>query len=113
MFKWVDQTNDFKVESSPEEKPAPVAEVEVVRSRIKKRKNRPQDSSESLGGDSKRVRNTLAARRYRERQRKDVEVLDARVRQVEQELNQAKLEIMWWKMESARWKEEAEKRQNN
>lgn len=114
-LKWVDQSSEFyapKLDILPqtEEKPAPVAEVEGVRSRIKKRKNRSQESgSESLGGNTKRIRNTLAARRYRERQRKDVEVLDARVRQVEHELSQAKLEIMWWKMESSRWKEEVER----
>ncbi|KNE01780.2 hypothetical protein QG37_01119 [Candidozyma auris] len=55
------------------------------------------------------MRNTLAARRYRERQRKDVEILDNRIKQIEEELNSARLEIMWWKMESQRWREEAEK----
>lgn len=57
----------------------------------------------------KRMRNTMAARRYRERQRRDVEVLDSRIKQLEDELNKSKLEVMWWKMESKRWEEKAEK----
>lgn len=85
-------------------------DIDKVRKRLSKRKHRPLELKPDQAPKSdKRMRNTLAARRYRERQRKDVEVLDSRIKQMEEELNKAKLEAMWWKMESKRWKEEVDK----
>lgn len=114
VYKWVDETSEYY----PLMKRAALAEmldaseVELVRSRLKRRKNRPVEANlEGFEVDSKRTRNTLAARRYRERQRKDVEVLDARIRQVEQELRNAKQELKRWKTEALKWKEQVQKGQ--
>lgn len=106
-FKFVDESEQFLKKRKPETENS---DVEQVRSRLKRRSNRPAKAGSANGEDSRRMRNTMAARRYRERQRKDVEVLDARIRQMEEELRNAKVEIMWWKMESTRWKEEAQRK---
>ncbi|KAF3985229.1 hypothetical protein FT663_05382 [Candidozyma haemuli var. vulneris] len=113
QLRWIDESKEY----FPEIKQAPKMpknvssdDIDKVRKRLSKRKHRPLEvKAEAVPMSDKRTRNTLAARRYRERQRKDVEVLDSRIKQIEEELNNAKLEIMWWKMESKRWKEEAEK----
>lgn len=107
-LKWVNESETFfPAKKRKKSKAQPVGEVELIRSRLKKRQVRPREQEDVVESDTKRGRNTLAARRYRERQRKDVEVLDARIRQIEEELNKARLEAMWWKAESSRWKEEA------
>ncbi|EGV62635.1 hypothetical protein CANTEDRAFT_115182 [Yamadazyma tenuis ATCC 10573] len=78
---------------------------------MRKRKRGPVDDvSESSEADVKRVKNTMAARRYRERQRKDVEILDARIKQLEEELATSRLEVVWWKMEAEKWRSQAEKK---
>lgn len=106
VFKFVDESEQFVKKENRETN----GDVEKVRTRIKRRNNRPIKTESKSNNDSRRMRNTMAARRYRERQRKDVEVLDARIRQVEEELRSAKLEMMWWKLESAKWKEEAQRK---
>ncbi|CAH6723892.1 hypothetical protein CLIB1444_22S00584 [[Candida] jaroonii] len=91
-FEFVDESQEFKL---------PVLksnEVEKVRKRLVKRKTRPAKQQTALDQDTKRQRNTLAARRYRERQQKDFEVLDNRIKQLEKELADSKLETLWWKM---------------
>ncbi|KAL6024481.1 hypothetical protein ACNR91_001680 [Candidozyma auris] len=112
-LRWIDESKTFFPESNPSPtQPGSVSsdDVDKIRKRLRKRKHRPSESGvKSIPANDKRMRNTLAARRYRERQRKDVEILDNRIKQIEEELNSARLEIMWWKMESQRWREEAEK----
>lgn len=109
VFKFVDESEQFAKKRKPE---TACGDVEEVRLRIKRRNNRPTKTESKTAENSRRMRNTMAARRYRERQRKDVEVLDERIKQVEEELRNAKLEILWWKMESNKWKEEAQRKQD-
>lgn len=108
VFKFVDESEQFEKKKNRETE---YGDVENVRTRIKRRNNRPNKVESKSNNDTRRMRNTMAARRYRERQRSDLEVLDARIRQVEEELRSAKLEIKWWKMESTKWKEEAQRQQ--
>lgn len=56
---------------------------------------------------TKRARNTLAARNYRQRRLEEVEVLSKKVKELE-ELSRSKLEATWWQMEARRWREYAE-----
>lgn len=92
-----------------DDKPAE-GDLADVRKRLEKRKRRngvkasPVDSSNV----NKRTRNTLAARRYRQRRQQEVDVLDNKVKELEDELAKAKLEAQWWQMESKRWKEIAD-----
>lgn len=111
QLRWVDESKDYFAKSKPEPRmPVSNDDIDKVRKRLSKRKHRPLElKPDQVPKSDKRMRNTLAARRYRERQRKDVEVLDSRIKQMEEELNKAKLEAMWWKMESKRWKEEVDK----
>lgn len=91
-FEFVDESQEFKL---------PVLksnDVEKVRKRLVKRKTRPAKQQTALDQDTKRQRNTLAARRYRERQQKDFEILDNRIKQLEKELADSKMETLWWKM---------------
>lgn len=110
QLRWVDESKEY-FKSKPEPRMSVSNDdIDKVRKRISKRKHRPLElKPDQVPKSDKRMRNTLAARRYRERQRKDVEVLDSRIKQMEEELNKAKLEAMWWKMESKRWKEEVDK----
>ncbi|CCE78567.1 Piso0_001194 [Millerozyma farinosa CBS 7064] len=81
-------------------------EVDEIRRRIEKRKKRHYYQSRNLNTlnqHDKRARNTLAARKYRERRQKELDVLDKRVKALENELESAKLEAKWWKMEASRW----------
>lgn len=116
-LKWVDESRGLFVETKPVDTSAKRVspdDIDIVRKRLKKRRSRPHELSDvAVLAADKRARNTLAARRYRERQRKDIDILDARVKQLEEELNSAKLEIMRWKMESERWKDEAERSRNS
>lgn len=82
--------------------------LESVRKRLEKRKFRPIEMPAEVQKKSdKKLRNTMAARRYRQRQRHDIEVLDARIKQLEEELVGAKLEAKWWQMEANRWESQA------
>lgn len=100
-------------------------DLEDVRKRIAKRKRRqksagsgsvhdsisPSDEAASdLVRNAKRIKNTLAARRYRRKRQEEIEVLDKRVKELEKELDKAKLEARWWKMEASRWRQLAEGR---
>lgn len=111
QLRWVDESKEFFSESRPEPQLSVSSDdIDKVRKRITKRKCRPLEMKlDQAPKSDKRMRNTMAARRYRERQRRDVEVLDSRVKQLEEELNKSKLEVMWWKMESKRWEEKAER----
>jgi hypothetical protein len=82
-----------------------------VRKRLEKRKRRnaPKTSPVEVASVTKRTRNTLAARRYRQRRQEEVEILDTKVRELEQEVAKAKLEAQWWQMEAQRWKEMAKR----
>lgn len=91
-------------------------EVDQIRRRIEKRKKRQYYQSRNLNTlneHDKRARNTLAARKYRERRQKELDVLDKRVKALENELESAKLEAKWWKMEASRWQEYAKNSQEN
>lgn len=91
-------------------------EVDQIRRRIEKRKKRQYYQSRSLNTLSqhdKRARNTLAARKYRERRQKELDVLDQRVKALENELESARLEAKWWKMEASRWQECAKNSQDS
>lgn len=91
-------------------------DVHQVRKRIVRRKKRkaasivPNEENNNENDEKdKRKRNTLAARKYRQRRIQEIEVLDNRVKELEQKLNTANLETKWWKMEAERWKELAKK----
>lgn len=105
---WVDHSRDAMAGKTA------VDEVGSVRKRLEKRKRRnaPKSSPVEVSTVTKRTRNTLAARRYRQRRQEEVEILDTKVRELELELAKAKLEAKWWQMESQRWKEMAKKEEN-
>ncbi|KAA8915893.1 hypothetical protein TRICI_001907 [Trichomonascus ciferrii] len=87
-------------------------QVREVRKRIEKRKRRAQPDivtpPSEEGSDAKRAKNTIAARKYRQKRQQEVEVLDKRVKELEEQLTMAKVETKWWKMEAERWKSLAE-----
>ncbi|KAK9454034.1 hypothetical protein V1511DRAFT_530754 [Dipodascopsis uninucleata] len=94
-------------------------DLELVRKRIEKRKrrsypNQTQDKS-CLTLDqvdqqaAKRMKNTLAARKYRQKREEEIEILDRRVKELEEKLSLSKVEVQWWKMEAERWQRLAEK----
>lgn len=105
---WVDHSRDAMAAKTA------VDEVGSVRKRLEKRKRRnaPKTSPVEVSTVTKRTRNTLAARRYRQRRQEEVEILDTKVRELEAELAKAKLEAKWWQMESQRWKEMAKREEN-
>lgn len=118
-FEWIDESKEICVNSSSSHSSLAYSEtyltgVEDVRKRLQKRrrrkgtKNMAPQSEES----SKRLKNTIAARRYRERRQKEVEILDGKVEELESKLLEARLEAKWWKMEAQRWREFAEKGEN-
>ena len=105
---WVDHSHDALAAKTA------LDEVGSVRKRLEKRKRRnaPKSSPVEVSSVTKRTRNTLAARRYRQRRQEEVEILDTKVRELELELAKAKLEAKGWQMESQRWKEMAKKGEN-
>ncbi|RLV85508.1 hypothetical protein JA9_001509 [Meyerozyma sp. JA9] len=102
---WVDHSHDAMAAKTAGD------EVDSVRKRLEKRKRRnaPKTSPVEVASVTKRTRNTLAARRYRQRRQEEVEILDTKVRELEQEVAKAKLEAQWWQMEAQRWKEMAKR----
>lgn len=106
-FQWVDESQVFFHDESLSI--SGDKDLEEIRKRHLKKRSKPVEEIPKSRID-KRAKNTLAARKYRERQRKDFEALDSRVKQLEQELALSKLETAWWKMESERWKNEATKK---
>lgn len=114
---WIDQSNDIpsvctKDGSVKSDARTSLEDIDDVRKRLEKRKRRNPSKSllpEDVSG-TKRVRNTLAARRYRQRRQKEVEILDEKLQELQRELSSAKLETKWWQMEAQRWKELAEKK---
>lgn len=112
---WIDQSNEVlsgQLHRSNDSSSC-LEDIEGVRKRVEKRKRRSSTKNLRLEGtcETKRVRNTIAARRYRERRQKEVEILDKKVKELEQDLNTAKMETKWWQMEAQRWQELAEKRE--
>lgn len=93
--------------SSPGSSPELDSQLNSVRKRLEKRKFRPIEQALEVHKSDKKLRNTMAARRYRQRQRQDIELLDARIKQLELELVSAKLETRWWQMEAGRWESQA------
>jgi hypothetical protein len=103
------QEGSKEPEQQPEEKQEQLPEqVREVRKRIEKRKRRAHPDivtpPSEEGSDAKRTKNTLAARKYRQKRQQEVEVLDKRVKELEEQLTMAKVETKWWKMEAERWK---------
>lgn len=111
---WIDESHDLSRQNKLSNGPSSTLEdVDGVRRRIEKRKRRSSTKnllSEDLC-ETKRVRNTIAARRYRQRRQKEVEILDKKVKDLEQELSTTRMETKWWQMEARRWQELAEKRE--
>lgn len=112
---WIDQSNDVlsgRCHQSNDSSPC-LEDIDGVRKRLEKRKRRSSTKNLRLEGtcETKRVRNTIAARRYRERRQKELEILDKKVKELEQDLNTSKMETKWWQMEAQRWRELAEKRE--
>lgn len=114
---WIDQSHDLSSYSglgTRSNGPSSTLEdVDGVRMRLEKRKRRISTKnllSEDLC-ETKRVRNTIAARRYRQRRQKEVEILDKKVKELEHELSTTKMETKWWQMEAQRWQKLAEKRE--
>lgn len=114
---WIDQSHDLSSYSGRVNRsngPNTILEdVDGVRRRLEKRKRRSSPKnllSEDLC-ETKRSRNTIAARKYRERRQKEVEILDKKVKELEHELSTTKMETKWWQMEAQRWQELAEKRE--
>lgn len=113
---WIDQSHDLSSFSGQDSRSngtsSTLEDVNSVRKRLEKRKRRSSTKhllSEDLC-ETKRVRNTVAARRYRQRRQKEVEILDKKVKELEHELSATKMETKWWQMEARRWQELAEKR---
>lgn len=109
---WIDQSTDFSSEMKSGNGPGEnLKDVEDVRKRLKKRTRREfiSNTDQINENKSKRLKNTLAARRYRERQRKEVEILDSGIKKLELELSNTKMELMWWKMEAEKWRELAQR----
>ncbi|CUM63888.1 uncharacterized protein PRCAT00001476001 [Priceomyces carsonii] len=120
---WIDQSGKFMLNSDDSSRnssfsPSSINGITDVRRRLEKRKRRDYVKYSVHGTkveqiDRKRVKNTLAARRYRERRQKEVEILDERVRELEKELSSSLFEARWWKMEAQRWRELCELRLKN
>lgn len=112
---WIDQSNEVLSGQChrSNDSSSCLEDIDGVRKRLEKRKRRSSTKNLQLEGtcETKRVRNTIAARRYRERRQKEVEILDKKVKELEQDLNTTKMEAKWWKMEAQRWQELAEKRE--
>lgn len=117
-LKWIDESNDILSNYSglgihPNDPSSSLEDVTGVRRRLEKRKRR--NSTKHLQSEdmceTKRVKNTIAARRYREKRQKEVEILDKKVKELEHEVSTAKMETKWWQMEVRRWQELAEKRE--
>lgn len=77
---------------------------DVRRSIEKRRKTKVYKNLQSDVSNS----NALAARKYREKRKKEVDVLLDRIQELEESLSTANLETKWWKMEAQRWKDAAE-----
>lgn len=77
---------------------------DVRRSIEKRRKTKVYKNLQSDVSNS----NALAARKYREKRKKEVDVLLDRIQELEESLSTANLESKWWKMEAQRWKDAAE-----
>lgn len=116
---WIDQSNDVLLNGpepgfSSSNPNSPLEDVKDVRRRLEKRKRRGSAKSHIREDcKTKRVRNTMAARRYRQRRQEEVEILDKKVEELEDELSKTKLDTKWWQMEAQRWRELAEKRTGN
>lgn len=114
---WIDQSHELSSYSGrvncSNGRSSTLEDVDGVRKRLEKRKRRSSPKnllSEDLH-ETKRLKNTIAARRYRERRQKEVEILDKKVKELEHELSTTKMETKWWQMEARRWQELAEKRE--
>lgn len=85
--------------------------TETVLKRINKRRKRKPATNGNISVDTddpvakKRAINTLAARKYRKQRQQEVEKLEERIRQLENERSNLDIEVKWWKMEAQRWKE--------
>lgn len=55
----------------------------------------------------KRRKNTLAARKYRQKNLEEKQLLAQKVTELEKQLDVARLEAKWWQMEADRWKQTA------
>lgn len=114
---WIDQSHDlssFSGRANRSNGPnSKLEDVDGVRKRLEKRKRRssPTNLLSEDSCETKRSRNTVAARRYRERRQKEVEILDKKVKELEHELSTTRMETKWWQMEARRWQELAEKRE--
>lgn len=109
---WVDQLNlflpslkDEQLGSTRSELVATPKKMEEIERRVLKRKRRRRlnDSAPDEENFTKRARNTIAARKYRQRRLEEVEVLSKKVKELEEELSKSKLETSWWQMEARRW----------
>lgn len=100
--------NSIEPEQKPEEQEQLPEKVREVRKRMDKRKRRARPDivtpPSEEGHDAKRSKNTMAARKYRQKRQQEVEVLDKRVKELEEQLTMAKVETKWWQMEAERWK---------
>lgn len=94
-------------------------DVEEVRKRMFKRKRRNIVSTQLISGDNnnetvskgeKIRKNTLAARRYRQRQAQEIETFDKRMKELEAKFALATEETKRWKLEAEYWKNIAENR---
>jgi hypothetical protein len=86
-------------------------DVQIVRDQEGIGKTKPVESFDHEPVNEramKRMKNTLAARRYRQRRLEEVELLDKRVKELQEELSTARVEAKWWKMEARRWQEQAQ-----
>lgn len=112
---WVEPTVSTKGDFSPavqnSSDGSDSKEIAAVRKRIEKRKSRATRKSEDdKVAKLKQNRNTLAARRYRQKRQEEVEVLDKRVKELEKQLSDATLQAKWWEMEAQRWKSMVEEK---
>lgn len=91
-------------------------DVEEVRKRMFKRKRRNIVSTQLMSDNEKvtkgeKIRkNTLAARRYRQRQAQEIETFDKRMKELEDKFALATEETKKWKLEAEYWKNIAENR---
>lgn len=91
-------------------------DVEEVRKRMFKRKRRNIVSTQLMSDNEKvtkgeKIRkNTLAARRYRQRQAQEIETFDKRMKELEEKFALVSEETKKWKLEAEYWKNIAENR---